>query len=97
MSRYGVDKAMREIILMSEEAFQAYMQDPMAFLQGRHLSDTERESLVKVDYPTLYAQGAHPFLLNGFARRAWPGDRVALREQYGKSLEALGYPDFSTP
>jgi hypothetical protein len=44
----------------------------------------------------LYGLGAHPFLLNGFTRLVWKGDKAALNAEYRKKIAPFGYPDFST-
>ena len=95
MSRYQVDKVMREVILNSNAA-NAYKADTEKFLDGRDLTAAERKALIDVDYATLYRLGAHPFLLNGFTRLVWKGDKAALNAQYRKNIAAFGYPDFST-
>jgi len=51
---------------------------------------------MRIDYPTLYAAGVHPFLLNGFVNRVWPGDRGKLMAEYRAKIAPMGYPDFST-
>ena len=47
-------------------------------------------------YSTNPKYGAHFFLLNGFAMKAWPGDRATAQKTYLSSLADLGYPDFAT-
>jgi hypothetical protein len=96
MSRYAVDKALREVI-MSLEASSAFVADASAFLDGRDLTTAERDALIALDYATLYAGGAHPFLLNVFAIGLWPRAEFLDRQRaYTQSLAGLGYPDFST-
>ncbi len=95
MNKYQVNKVMRRII-QEPEAFRAFKENPAAFLEKQNLSSEEREALMKVDYPTLYAAGAHPFLLNGYVNRVWTGDRGKLRTEYGNKIGPFGYPDFST-
>lgn len=96
MSKYQVDKVLREVI-MHDDALAAFAADPRAYLAGRDLTDLEREALVAGDYPTLYSAGAHPFMLNVFALRQWPpGEMMQRWVAYNKSLAGLGYPDFST-
>jgi hypothetical protein len=95
MSRYQVNKALREIIL-DRKVFEDYKKDPAAFLTGRDFTAEEREAFLKLDYKTLYGLGVHPFLLNGFVIRVWPGDRADLFKQYNKMIAPLGRPDFST-
>jgi len=96
VSKYAVDKALREVI-MSLEAADAFVADASAFLAGRDLTAVERDALIALDYPTLYAGGAHPFLLNVFAIGLWPRAEFLDRQRaYTQSLAELGYPDFST-
>ncbi len=95
MSRYQVDKIMRQIVLNPASA-EAFQKDAAGFIKGLDLTDQEREALIKIDYPTLYKLGAHHFLLNGFVMRVWPGDRHALMAEYSKNLAPHGYPDVST-
>ena len=95
MSRYQVDKVMREVV-MDEKVASAFKADTKEFLEGRELTDEERDALIRVDYATLYRLGAHPFLLNGFTRLVWKGDRAALNSEYRKNIAPHGYPDFST-
>jgi hypothetical protein len=41
--------------------------------------------------------GGHPFLLVGFVATQYPpADRGAAMAAYQKSLDSLGYPDYST-
>jgi Aromatic-ring-opening dioxygenase LigAB, LigA subunit len=95
VSRYQVDKIMREAILDPKVA-SALKADAEKFLEGRDLTGEERKALIDVDYATLYRLGAHPFLLNGFTRLVWKGDRAALNAEYRKNIAPFGYPDFST-
>jgi hypothetical protein len=95
MSKYQVDKVMREVILDVKTA-SAFKADTEKFLQGRDLAEEERIALSDVDYATLYRLGAHPFLLNGFTRLVWKGDRATLNAEYRKNIAPFGYPDFST-
>jgi hypothetical protein len=96
MSKYEVNKVMRSVVLMTIEEFENYKQDRSAMLEGHDLTGEERVALINVDYVSLYASGAHPFLLNGFTFRAWPGDRAQLRKEFGVNIEPFGYPDIST-
>ena len=95
MNRYRIDKVLREIVL-NHECAQAFRADPGAYLENRELSAVERTALEKVDFRTLYAAGAHPFLLSGFVMSVWSGDRRTLQGEYRASLSPLGYPDFSS-
>lgn len=96
MSRYQVDKVLREIVL-HDEARTAFKDDPRAYLAGRELTALERDALIALDYTTLYTAGAHPFLLNLFAMRQWPRAEMLERQAaYTKALAKLGYPNFST-
>jgi hypothetical protein len=95
MSKYQVDKLMRESILDPKVA-SAFKADTEKFLEGRGLTEEERKALIDVDYATLYRLGAHPFLLNGFIRLVWKGDKAALNAEYRKNIAPHGYPDFGT-
>jgi Aromatic-ring-opening dioxygenase LigAB, LigA subunit len=95
MSKYQVDKIMREAILDSKVA-SAFKADTAKFLEKRDLTEEERKALIDIDYATLYRLGAHPFLLNGFTRLVWRGDRAALNAEYRKNIAPFGYPDFAT-
>ena len=90
MSKYQIDKVMREFV-MDEKAVSAYRADTEKFLQGRDLTPEEREALIRVDYATLYRLGAHPFLLNGFTRLVWKGDRATLNAEYRKNIAPYGH------
>ena len=95
MSKYQVDKVMREVVMDGKVA-SAYRADTEKFLEGRELTEEEKQALIDVDYATLYRLGAHPFLLNGFTRLVWKGDKAALNAEYRKNIAPFGYPDFST-
>ena len=95
MNRYQLNKVMRQII-QDPESFQAFKENPSAFLEKQNLSQQEQDALTRIDYPTLYAAGVHPFLLNGFVNRVWSGDRGKLMAEYRAKIGPLGYPDFST-
>ena len=95
MSRYEVDKVLRQVVL-DDAALQAHREDPVAFLQGRELTDAESDAIAGLDYRTLYSAGAHPFLLNGFVMRASSGERRTVLTEYLAGIKPLGYPDFST-
>ena len=95
MSKYQVDKVMREVVMDGKVA-SAFKADTEKFLDGRDLTAEEKKALIDVDYATLYRLGAHPFLLNGFTRLVWKGDKAALNADYRKNIAPFGYPDFST-
>jgi Aromatic-ring-opening dioxygenase LigAB, LigA subunit len=95
MSKYQVDKVMREVVMDGKVA-SAYRENTEKFLEGRELTAEEKKALIDVDYATLYRLGAHPFLLNGFTRLVWKGDKAALNAEYRKNIAPFGYPDFAT-
>lgn len=96
MSRYAVNKILRECIL-NDDRLHAFLADPQTFLAPYDLTDDERQALAALDYPTLYSAGVHPFMLNFFAIRQWPANEMAQRwVAYSKALAGRGYPDFST-
>lgn len=96
MSRYAVDKVMRELI-QNAAAREAFGSNAAAYLEGRDLTDEERSALIERSFQTLYTLGAHPFLLVGFvATQSPPAERGSAMAAYQQSLADLGYPDFST-
>jgi len=94
VSRYAVDKVMRELI-QDERAVAAYVADTPAYLAGRDLSAEERAALLGGDYATLFRLGAHPFLLWAFTRAVLPHGGPTPQE-YTAALLPLGTPDFAT-
>lgn len=95
MSRYYVDKIIRQVAY-DDSSLDAFRRDAASFLQGHDLTDQEKEALSQLDYRTLYALGAHPYLLNAFVARTCKGDRRAFMAEFRKSIASLGRPDFST-
>ena len=96
MSRYGVDKLLREVML-SDEARDSFLADPRKYVEGRELSQLEHAAILERDYPALYDAGAHPFLLNIFVIRLLrSGDVFQHIKAYVATLEGHGHPDFST-
>jgi hypothetical protein len=95
MSRYEVDKFIRQII-MDQSVYSAYKENPQLFLKDRALADDERKAILELDFPTLYSLGVHPFLLNGFMGLMSKGDRGAVQSEFRETIAAYGYPDFST-
>ncbi len=97
MSRYSMDKALRQLVLdpAQRERFRA---DPAGFLAGYDLADAERAAFLAEDYATLYALGAHPFLLWSFTEAIWVHEvpRDELVRDYKAKTAAIGYPDFTT-
>jgi hypothetical protein len=94
VSRYAVDKVMRELI-QDERAVAAYLADTPAYLAGRDLSAEERAALLGGDYATLFRLGAHPFLLWAFTRAVLPNGGPTPQE-YTAALLPSGTPDFAT-
>ena len=94
MSRYQVDKVLREVA-HDDAAQAAFVADPAAYVAGRELSEAERAALVACDYAALYGMGAHPFLLWAFVRAARPDGGPAAQE-YAAALAPHGAPDFGT-
>jgi hypothetical protein len=96
MSRYAVDKVMREVIA-HPTARDAFSSNPEGYFEGRDLTVLERAALVARDFQTLYTLGGHPFLLVGFVATQFPpAERGAAMAAYQQSLTELGYPDYST-
>lgn len=96
MSRYAIDKILRELIT-NETACAAFAADAETYLAGRDLTPDERRALIARDFTTLYTMGAHPFLMVGFvATQSPPPERGKAMTAYQRSLAELGYPDYST-
>jgi hypothetical protein len=98
VSRYQVDKVLRETVL-DAAALERFAAGPAAYLVGRNLSADERRALVEHDYGALYALGAHPFLLWGWAARIdvlRGGDKERFRDRYAAAVRPHSYPDYAT-
>ena len=94
MSRYGMDKALRRL-MQDEAARAAWKADPAAVLGDCDLEPAERQALVGWEVGTLYAMGAHPFLLwNAFTMMV--DDREQVRTRYLDAISPHGYPDVAT-
>jgi len=95
MSRYQVDKAIRQIT-NDRGTRDAFLEDSARFLNSFQLTDEERKALIDIDYPTLYALGVHPFMLHRFVMIALPADRRPQETEYSNNIARFGRPDFST-
>ena len=97
MSRYQMDKAMRQIVRNRDDR-EAFLKDREVFLKDRDLTDDERKAIIEVDYPKLYAIGAHPFLLYLLvnALGVLPKDHREARLEYCNKIAPHGRPDYST-
>lgn len=95
MSRYSVNKVVRQLIL-SKDARARFLEDAGAYLQERGLTTEESQWLEELDYTKLYSIGAHPFLLWNFVALVARGDRNELRTRYIAAIKELGFRDYST-
>jgi hypothetical protein len=96
VSKYAVDKLLREMIMHPQQA-ERFVEDPIVYTDGRGLTDEARRAFVEQDYRTLYGMGAHPFLLWAWTQRIKKAPDVrALIQEYRASVAPLGYPDFGT-
>ncbi len=98
MSRGAIDIALYEID-QSVETLERFAADPEGFLAGFDLTDDERTAFVEWDYGTLYAMGAHPFLLFQTVRSLGVHNGVPIPqvlEQYSEAVTPHGTPDFIT-
>lgn len=103
MSKYLVNKFMH-VVNMNQDAEEAYVENPPGFVarweKGERLEFTaeERRALGRRDYGSLYAMGAHPFLLWSFTEAIWRHevDREELVKDYKEKAAAAGYPDFES-
>ncbi len=109
MSKYMINKLIREIEL-SDTNLAAFLADKPGFVAGwlsggagpetrsddRMLTDEERRAFETRDYTTLYALGAHPYLLWHWVEAVylhevpWP----ALVEQFRVAVTPIGWPDY---
>ena len=103
MSKYLVDKFMH-VVNMNEAAEDAYVENPPGFVaqwekaERLEFTPEERRALERRDYGSLYAMGAHPFLLWSFTEAVWRRemDREELVRDYKAKAAAAGYPEFET-
>jgi len=103
MSRYLVNRILRDVYLDSGE-LDRFRADPAGYVQAwqlaheRPLTEAEASAVAVADYASLYALGAHPYLIWGFCETALvPGiARADLVAAYRAALLPLGYPDVST-
>lgn len=94
MSRYGVDKVLRQLV-KDEDDRNLYQANRAAMLDKFSLTAEEYDAFLTIDLKTLYRLGAHSFILWGaFARLA--RDQEEFRTEYLAAISDLGYPDFET-
>jgi hypothetical protein len=98
MTLYQVDRVVNEVG-KRDDALQAFMQDPEAYLQGMDLEEQERKALATCDCAALWLMGAHPFILQAFVRRVWmaqgkPSDQAT--RDYKATIKPLGRPSYAT-
>lgn len=100
MSRYAVNKLMRQVLL-DDDALAAYRHDPATYAGAEPgLTAAEAAALAATDYGALYALGAHPYLLWSFTEAALvpPMSRLDLVEAFRiAATRPDGHaPDFAT-
>ncbi len=103
MSRYTVNRILRDVYFDAAELVR-YQADRVGYVRGwqqdrrRPLTGDEATAVAAADYASLYAMGAHPYLIWGFCEIVLvPGmSRVDLVAAYRAALLPLGYPDVST-
>lgn len=98
MSRGALDIALYDLD-QTEETLASFVADPEAFASGHDLSEEERVALTAWDHETLYALGAHPFLLLQAVRSLamHRGEPVAeTLTAYREAVARHGHPDFVT-
>lgn len=107
MSRYTVNKFMRQVN-MDPASLHAYRTDAPASVAAfgaeqqaaaqDGLTEAEAQALCSYDFGTLYAMGAHPYLLWSFIEAALvpPMPRPELVQAFRVAAGAVGYPDFAT-
>lgn len=97
---HAVSKGIINIVLyeidQTAETVQAFADDANAFVARFRLTDAERHAFEEWDYATLYAMGAHPFLLWQTVRSLAMLDGTPIPElvaQYRERVEPHGWPD----
>ena len=98
MSRGAIDIALYEID-QTTQTIEDFTTDPEGFLAGFDLSEGERRAFVDWDYGTLYALGAHPFLLFQVARSLAVHKGMSMPDllrQYRETVTPHGTPDYIT-
>lgn len=98
MSKGMIDIVLYEID-QTEETIRGFADDPAAWLSGFRLTEDERSAFERWDYGTLYALGAHPFLLWQTVRSLSMLEDTPIPEildEYRKQVEAHGWPDHIT-
>jgi hypothetical protein len=81
------------------ESIDRFATDRTAFLDAYRLAEDERRAFEAWDYGTLYAMGAHPFLLFQVVRSLAVRDDTAMPqiiEQYRQAISPHGAPDYIT-
>ena len=98
MSRGMIDIVLYEID-QTIESIERFTTDPGGFLDAYRLTEDERRAFEAWDYGTLYAMGAHPFLLFQVVRSLAVRNGVAIPEiieQYREAISPHGAPDYIT-
>ncbi|HZP26809.1 MAG TPA: hypothetical protein VFB90_07150 [Dehalococcoidia bacterium] len=95
MSRYGMNKLFREMII-DEGKRAEFARDAARYATAYDLTDEERQAVLAGDYVTMYRLGAHPFLLAYWVGRAFPGKAALHNQDYAKAVAPYGRPDFRT-
>jgi hypothetical protein len=99
MSRYTVNKLMRQVLL-DDDALAAYREGPEQYVRPQPgLTEAEAAALGTTDYGALYALGAHPYLLWSFAEAALvpPMSRPDLVEAFRVAAASAAGPDGHAP
>ncbi|NIJ07318.1 hypothetical protein FHS31_000914 [Sphingomonas vulcanisoli] len=96
MSRYAVNKVLWEIARNDDKAA-VYMATPEAFLADYSLSEEEHRQLLERDFASMFAAGAHPFLLFTFRIKISGGFSFPMMVEHVRVLSTIEPPlDIST-
>ena len=91
MSRYAVNKVLWQVA--RDEALAAeYKGTPETFLADRGLTDEEHRQLLERDYASMFAAGAHPFLLFTFRIKISGGWSYPMMVEHVKALADIDPP-----
>ncbi len=95
MTRYAMNEALWRYA--REPAFRArFDEDPGQAIAGNDLSEAESAALEKKDIRSIFALGAHPFLVYSFAIAANGGWSFEFMTDYVAKLEGLELGDIET-
>lgn len=91
MSRYAVNKVLWEVARDDVKAA-AYIEAPEQFLAGHSLTPEEHRQLLERDFGSMFAAGAHPFLLFTFRIKLSGGFSFPMMAEHVRALSGIEPP-----